>query len=163
MAGNAALDANIALQALRDLAAGPAPLAAARTLSNQHERDVKLILTRLTHARGTRTPSAPGEPPALVSGTLRRSVTHIAVGSGPGLAIGAVWADAWYAGIQETGGRVTAKRFPQLGNPAVGFFGTSVDLPARPYMALALAEALANRESLGEMSASAFAAALGLS
>lgn len=41
------------------------------------EREAKLNLARAgTHKYGTPTPASPGGPPALVSGTLRRSVTH---------------------------------------------------------------------------------------
>lgn len=40
------------------------------------ERQAKVDLARATHQYGTRTPARPGGPPALVSGTLRRSITH---------------------------------------------------------------------------------------
>lgn len=40
------------------------------------ERQTKLDLAQKTHQYGTKTPAARGGPPALVSGTLRRSVTH---------------------------------------------------------------------------------------
>lgn len=41
------------------------------------EREAKLNLGKGgTHRYGTRTPAHPGGPPALISGTLRRSVTH---------------------------------------------------------------------------------------
>jgi hypothetical protein len=44
------------------------------------EREAKLSLSRSgTHKRGTPTPASPGGPPALISGTLRRSVTHTPV------------------------------------------------------------------------------------
>ncbi len=42
----------------------------------QIEREVKLSLGQHTHRYGTRTTARPGGPPALVSGTLRRAVTH---------------------------------------------------------------------------------------
>jgi hypothetical protein len=38
------------------------------------EREAKTQLTSSSHPRGTPTPSAPGDPPSLVSGNLRRSV-----------------------------------------------------------------------------------------
>jgi hypothetical protein len=38
------------------------------------ERQAKLELSRAAHPRGTPTPSAPGEPPAAITGTLRRSM-----------------------------------------------------------------------------------------
>lgn len=41
------------------------------------EREAKLNLGKGgTHRYGTPTPARPGGPPALISGTLRRSVTH---------------------------------------------------------------------------------------
>lgn len=41
------------------------------------EREAKQELTKAgTHKYGTRTPATPGGPPALISGTLRRAVTH---------------------------------------------------------------------------------------
>lgn len=44
------------------------------------ERAAKENLARAgTHQRGTKSPATPGGPPALVSGTLRRSVTHTPV------------------------------------------------------------------------------------
>ncbi len=38
------------------------------------EAETKRNLTRYSHKKGTPTPSPPGEPPALVTGTLRRSI-----------------------------------------------------------------------------------------
>lgn len=43
------------------------------------ETQVKTELTRTTHPYRTRTPATPGGPPALISGTLRRSITHTRV------------------------------------------------------------------------------------
>lgn len=44
------------------------------------EREAKLNAGRGgTHRYGTKTPARPGGPPALISGTLRRSVTHTPV------------------------------------------------------------------------------------
>ena len=40
------------------------------------ERETKTALGRTSHRYGTRTPARPGGPPALISGTLRRSITH---------------------------------------------------------------------------------------
>lgn len=72
------------------------------------------------HERGTPTPSSPGEPPAIITSTLRASVR---VGTPRRLGFGAyelmVGPTVEYARVQELGG----------GN-----------LPARPYMAPALEE-----------------------
>lgn len=38
-----------------------------------------------SHKYGTKTPASPGGPPAIISGTLRRSVTHTPVAPAPGL------------------------------------------------------------------------------
>lgn len=46
------------------------------TLALEIEREAKTNLARSTHRYGERTSARPGGPPALVSGTLRRSVTH---------------------------------------------------------------------------------------
>ena len=43
------------------------------------ETDAKVSLARSTHRPRERTGAVPGGPPALVSGTLRRSVTHLPV------------------------------------------------------------------------------------
>lgn len=158
---NAAQEVSVNLRVIRDLAATQAPLNAIRAIAQTHERNVKVLLGLKTHAPGTRTPSAPGEPPALISGHLRRTVTHTARAGGPGIAVAAVWADAEYAPIQEKGGKITAKRYPQLGNPRVGFFGPQVVLPARPFMAKAIEDALASGD-LTTAAAAAFAATLGL-
>lgn len=66
-----------------------------------------------SHARGDPTTSAPGSPPDVVTGTLRRSITSSPVSrSGLG-AVGSIYPAEVYSRIQELGG----------GN-----------LPARPYM-----------------------------
>ena len=43
------------------------------------ERETKLNLGKSSHRRNTPTPAHPGGPPSLISGTLRRSVTHTQV------------------------------------------------------------------------------------
>lgn len=85
------------------------------------ERAAKLKLSENgRHERGTPTPSAPGEPPAIITSTLRASVK---VGTPRRLGFGAyevmVGPTVVYGRVQELGG----------GN-----------LPARPYMAPSLAE-----------------------
>jgi hypothetical protein len=79
-------------------------------------------------------PSPAGSPPAVQSGDLRRSVKPMPpVGGGPVWAV-TVGGTTVYARIQELGGTITAKNFPQLGNPTAGFFGPQVTLPPRPYI-----------------------------
>lgn len=45
-------------------------------LANAIERQAKVNASSGSHKRGTPTPAQPGSGPAVVSGTLRRSITH---------------------------------------------------------------------------------------
>jgi hypothetical protein len=90
------------------------------------ERKTKQKLTTSSHSPGTPTPSAPGEPPSLVTGNLRRSIKVTGPESaGPGAWRGEVGPTAIYGRIQELGGETHR--------------GT---LPARPYLKPALDEAM---------------------
>lgn len=94
------------------------------------ERSIKQTLTTSSHRKGTPTPSAPGEPPSLVTGTLRRSIS--VTGPRP-LGLGVWEAQAGptvvYGRIQELGGRAGR--------------GGATELPPRPYVAPAYARAVA--------------------
>lgn len=80
--------------------------------------ETKAKLTTSSHRKGTPTPSRPGEPPSLVSGTLRRSVKIVPAQPVGGTAYKAqVGPTAVYARVQELGGDT----------------GTTF-LPARPYL-----------------------------
>ena len=99
-------------------AATPFAVAAATTLVKEK---AQANLARTSHSRGTPTPSAPGQPPAMITGALRDSFDML----GPTPAGAAAWRavlgpTAVYARIQELGG--------QAGR------GGSVTLPARPYL-----------------------------
>lgn len=110
--------------------------AAANAMAVEFHRElVNVTLRKSSHPAGTPTPAAPGSPPALVSGTLRRSARVVpAVASGP-RAVASVRVAAIYARIQEKGGTVVAKRAKVLANKRTGqVFGPRVKLPARPYM-----------------------------
>lgn len=48
-------------------------------LADAVERQAKINASSGAHAYGTRTPARPGTGPAVISGTLRRSLTHAAV------------------------------------------------------------------------------------
>jgi hypothetical protein len=95
------------------------------------EAEAKRQLGLRSHARGTQTPSAPGSPPALITGTLRRSIkvtppeehgpTGWTISIGP---------TAVYGRIQELGGYAGA--------------GGATHLPPRPYMEPALAKVIAD-------------------
>ncbi|WP_369043512.1 hypothetical protein [Streptomyces sp. Midd1] len=83
------------------------------------EAAIKQLLTTSSHAKGTPTPSAPGEPPSLVSGTLRRSMKVVGpVPAGFGRWLAEVGPTAVYGRIQELGGTA----------------GRGAELPARPYV-----------------------------
>lgn len=77
-------------------------------------------LTLRSHPPGTPTPSAPGQPPALITGALAGSVTHHGPTGAAGRYEATVGATTVYARIQELGGRTGA--------------GHRTVLPARPYL-----------------------------
>ncbi|MFD2421675.1 hypothetical protein [Amycolatopsis pigmentata] len=82
------------------------------------EAKAKDELTTSSHEKGTPTPSRPGEPPSLITGTLRRSV-RVEGPTGEGQTFTAkVGPTAVYGRIQELG----------------GVAGRGSRLPPRPYM-----------------------------
>ena len=87
------------------------------------EGRAKLLLSTTSHPPGTPTPSAPGEPPSLITGSLRRSITV----DGPDRR----GANRWEARVGPT---IIYGRIQELGGTA----GRGAHLPARPYMAPAL-------------------------
>lgn len=112
-----AIDAHIA----RVMAATSAAVTAgAHTI----ETATKTKLTTSSHQRGTPTPSRPGEPPSLVSGTLRRSI-QVQGPTSTGM--------TWRASVGPT---AVYGRIQELG----GVAGRGSRLPARPYLRPALEE-----------------------
>lgn len=96
------------------------------------EKKAKQKLGQKSHQRGTPTPSSPGEPPALVSGNLRRSITV----EGPEAVTRNTWRGqvgptAAYGRIQELGGEITSMHTSMV---MMGAPGSGIRLPARPYM-----------------------------
>jgi phage gpG-like protein len=92
------------------------------------ERHAKVLLSLSSHPKGTPTPSRPGQPPSLVTGTLKRSVKVRGprrTSSGFEAVIGPT---AVYGRIQELGG--LAGR------------GLRSRLPARPYMRPAMRQSI---------------------
>lgn len=93
-----------------------------------------------SHSKGTPTPSKPGQPPSLITGTLRRSVRSF-----PAERVGAnawqtqVGPTAVYARIQELGGTLGA-------NPRHGMWRRPATLPARPYLTPAVRELIDSGE-----------------
>jgi hypothetical protein len=137
MSGNAARQVAARLQVIRDMAAAEAPQAACNALGQAAETGVKTLLALTSHTVGTPTPSPRGEPPSKVSGKLGRSMKRTpAVLAGEGASFCAVGSSLVYAPVHEFGPvTITARNFPQLGNPTAGFFGKSVVIPRRPYLA----------------------------
>jgi hypothetical protein len=93
------------------------------------ERTGKRKLRTYTHPEGTPTTSPPGQPPALVTGNLRRSwrSTPARAGRKPHTVVAYSGPTAVYSRIQELGGQVRIER--RDGSVRV------VTLPARPYVA----------------------------
>lgn len=108
------------------------------------ERQIKTTLKTSSHPRGTPTPSAPGEPPSLVTGTLRRSIT--VKGPTP------LGRGRWEAQIGPT---AVYGRIQELG----GVTGRGAVLPARPYVQPSY-EHLAATGALANLYHSAWRAAL---
>lgn len=82
------------------------------------ERRAKQKLGQKSHRRGTPTPSGPGEPPALITGNLRRAITV----TGPE----ALTFNTWRGQVGPT---AVYGRVQELGGPT----GRNV-LPPRPYL-----------------------------
>lgn len=108
------------------------------------ERAAQANLARYSHGPGERTGSPPGQPPALVSGALRRSIKSRRTAHGPTVYEGAVGPTIVYAAIQERGGTILPKRGPFLAwRTADGWRrARSVTLPARPYMRPAVTDSI---------------------
>lgn len=98
------------------LQANAATRTATAASSHYLEGEVKKTLGSTSHPKGTPTPSAPGDPPSLITGTLRRSVKATRpVSLGYGRWESTVGPTAVYGRIQELGGttgRNQATRLP---------------------------------------------------
>jgi hypothetical protein len=101
-------------------------------------RNVAAELTRKTHPRGTPTPSVPPEPPALVTGNLRRSAQdRLPVRIGRAIWEGALRMTAVYARIQALGGWAGRNHATHL--PARDYITPAVRATARPLRERAVA------------------------
>jgi phage gpG-like protein len=160
VAGNATEQVNARLQALRAAAAGPAALATVRAMSLLGVAVTMEVLSQRAHGEGE--PAGPaGEPPSVVSGTLRRSVKATPPQSlGPGRAGAAVGSSVVYARIQEFGGVIEAKGGMLHWTDGSGaHFAKRVELPARPYLHPAI-QLMVGSGRLREVAAKAWLAAL---
>lgn len=84
------------------------------------QREAQRLLALSSHPPGTPTPSAPGQPPSLVSGALRRSITvepPVHTAEGWSIVVGPTIV---YGRIQELGGNTGRNH--------------ATYLPPRPYM-----------------------------
>lgn len=86
------------------------------------QEETRRLLTYQSHAKGTPTPSAPGQPPAKISGDLSESVSIQGPHPIP---------DGFEARV---GGTTAYARIQELGGTA----GNGARLPARPYLSPAL-------------------------
>lgn len=118
----------VILTGIKECAAGIAKIVGQQNLASQRglakcahllEREIKANLSIGSHEAGQETSSAPGEPPDLVSGDLRRSVMV----EGPYPTNGTQWA-------AEVGPTMEYSRIQELG----GVAGRGAVLPARPYV-----------------------------
>lgn len=104
------------------------------------EGKTKANLSRTSHQRGTPTPSRPGEPPALISGRLRSSVTSTVPARAGDMWVSRIGPTTVYSRIQELGGLAGRNHASRL--------------PARPYLkpaAMALAHDAAFRQAVAEI------------
>jgi hypothetical protein len=163
MAGpNAAREVARRLQTIQRRAGTTAPMAAVKALGRAGETATKLTLTKRTHKAGTPTPSAPGQPPALVSGALRRSVYRMpAEPVAPGVALQVMSCHVIYGPVHEFGPvTIRSKGSYPLRNKATGqVFGYKVVIPRRPWMKPSM-EALVTSGKATEACAPAFAKAV---
>lgn len=141
MGSNAAREVADTLRRIRALAEKQAPMAACRAVGQTAETAVKVTLTSFTRTQDEVTPSKPGQPPALVTGRLRRSIHRTTPRiMDPGVARCAVGSTLIYAPVHEFGPvTITAKRAPYLRFQYGGSWHqvTSVRIPRRPYLATA--------------------------
>jgi hypothetical protein len=101
-------------------------------------RNVATELTRKTHPPGTPTPSVPPEPPALITGNLRRSAQdRLPVRIGRAVWEGALRMTAVYARIQAKGGWTGRNHATYL--PARDYITPAVHATVRPLRARAVA------------------------
>lgn len=102
---------------LRQKLAGAAALKESADLLQSETRKA---LSLRAHQKGTKTPSAPGQPPAYISGALAESVQIQGPNAIPGGFEARIGPTIVYARIQELGG-VTGR-------------GHQTRIPARPYL-----------------------------
>lgn len=144
MSQNAARDVAERLKIFRDRIETTWPRGAVMAMGEIMVKATREELGRQSHAPGTKTPSLPGEPPALITGDLQRSIVATApVTLGRGRYAVSVGGTTVYARIQEMGGKA----------------GRGSELPARPYLKAAV-KRLIETQAFTAVAAKAFMAAL---
>jgi hypothetical protein len=134
------------LTVLRDKAALAAP-AAAKAMGEAYKDHLQNVtLVRSSHPPATKTPSPPGSPPALMTGTLRRSITCVQGPGGGTYGTALVSPHTIYARIQEYGGHIYPKRVRYLRWVEDGMvhYSKHVYIPERPYLRPAVRETVAD-------------------
>lgn len=125
------------LRRLADRADGAGGHAAVKAMTGVAREEIQRRLGLRSHARGTPTPAAPGQPPARISGWLHDSMQEAIPTGGGGVWRSWVGSGVVYARIQHAGGRTGR--------------GHKTYLPPRPYFGVDVIEL-----RLSEASASAF-------
>ena len=146
--GGVYFDPRATMAALYELAgkANRGARAGAEAMAAVGESAIKRQLSLSSHPAGTRTPAAPGSPPSLISGQLRRSVRRTGLASKSlGRWESRVAPTTVYARIQELGGHAGRHHASYL--------------PPRPYVAPAMIE---SRERARKAAIGAFRAETGL-
>ena len=87
---------------------------ASREIADEVAQEQRRLLTMRSHPPRTRTPSNPGQPPAMISGDLMNSVKAIGPtrGSSEGYRVSKAGATTRYARIHELGGDTGRARLP---------------------------------------------------
>jgi hypothetical protein len=115
---------------------GPGSEAACNAMLDAFQKAVKKELSRFPHGAHTRTPSPAGEPPGMISGALRESVTYRPAAGGGGRYQGWVGPHTIYARYMEFGGWAHAqdRKYMSWVTDGRRYWRKTVISPPRPYM-----------------------------
>jgi hypothetical protein len=144
-----------------EAAASPGAEAAANAMAGVFKPAVQAVLLARRHAFSTQTPSAPGTPPAAISGEMAGSMLNEpAYETGPATWLSQSGPTAAWSRIQELGGWMeahTEKGMRWQQPPGAWHKSMGHSLPPRPYMK-PTAEALSESGELTAAAAAAFGA-----
>jgi hypothetical protein len=120
------------------------------------------VLVRYSHPPFTKTPSPPGQPPAIVTGTLRRSL-RIVFAPPAARTTSSLAPHTVYARIQEVGGDIypVRRKYLRWFEDGAWHFAKHVHLPARPYMLPGRNDLVANG-TFHQVASAAFYATVGV-